>query len=137
MLNGELLLRVADSIERSAKPGAVRYNQEVLLTTSECGTVGCIAGHALVVTDLAKSVEAGLIDEETGFTAGLGKARELLGLTMHQANALFNIKLSEHLIAKAFGLTPAQVRAREDEPDHQWVARLLRTIAGKEATRCE
>lgn len=90
-VNAALLTQVLDKIER--EPGS--WNQHWYATRNrgpECGTAYCFAGHAVVLAGLEVDWERENSDE--GFWLVDGRpipdvARELLGITPHQAERLF------------------------------------------------
>jgi len=116
-MNRELLLRVADAIEREPdsydqatsasyriqtrdgnikdiSPQAARATIEGLEFLPHCGTAYCIAGHVTVQAGYAYNLKFGWWEAGDGtyfYDGGQGlRAKELLGLSEPQASVLFN-----------------------------------------------
>ena len=76
MINADMCRRVADRIER--EPPEL-FNMETICTQSHCGTVACIAGHALAESGhTVVTYELGYSDWSGG--AGVDEAGFVLGL---------------------------------------------------------
>ena len=81
-MNAEFCLKVADAVEASETyDQSIFVDWEVAKNGQVCNTPACVAGHA-----------AFLVDGEPIFTEGydcFARARVLMGLTMQQAQELF------------------------------------------------
>lgn len=126
--NVELLRAVADKIER--EPSS--YAQH--LWGNHCGTVHCVAGHAVHLAGLSPSRDASwpwsmVVDENGDHEPTRNVAARLLGLTEGEAAMLFD----EHWVPH--GTVPEALRAiadgaqvsdvgycdsDDDEEDHEW-----------------
>lgn len=68
---------------KSLGPGVVHFDPDLLITTPDCGSVGCIAGHVCMMDPGTREKYINnSLDVETA-------AREMLGLPYTEAVALF------------------------------------------------
>lgn len=69
------------------------HNQEHFFTETDCGTAGCFAGWALMLSGYTKATPtplAGVISPNGDWLGAWQSAEDLLGLTPAEAGALFS-----------------------------------------------
>ena len=120
-LNRELLRRTAQSIRSEEQ---MKYRQGSFFRTLydhsgvkavSCGTVGCVAGHAI----LAQHGMEKLLLVDRGDTDGSifhRTAEEVLGLSEYQGNTLFSSCPSVRLLADAFNVPLERMPCPGDFP---------------------
>ena len=135
-LNRDLLRRVAHSI-RANDRRAIGYSQSSYFRQewdeegNVCGTVGCVAGHAILLElgmdQIRKCNAADPLNRSQTYLAVGARA---LGLTVVQATALFDGSPTLGFVCEQFNL-PNECRAklREGPVSPEWMANLLELIA--------
>jgi hypothetical protein len=95
-MNKEKILRLADYIEQSGTFDMSRFFEVTDLSaidredqTNFCGTVACIAGHALMLEGWGRRDIASSRGASWSYDRPIDKARLVLDLTIQQAQELF------------------------------------------------